>query len=289
MRRFPIRRRRRTAPRTRIRKRAVLNVTSRKKRDTMLSFSNSDGNGVQRAPAAGPAVIRGDSIGVFFWCPTARVMDTAAGVPGSVIQEAVRTSTTCYWRGVKESIDVETNTGVPWYWRRIVFTYRALHEPFNEQVPGSTDPLATLSPYIESSNGYARFWNDQTINNAGTTGIERFNILFRGSQGQDWSNLMTAPVDTRRVGLLYDKRIPLSSGNANGVYRQFQRWHPFNKNIVYDDDETGDQQFSSVFSVDDKRGLGNVYILDMIVAGAQGTASDLLRVESTATAYWHEK
>ena len=184
---------------------------------------------------------------------------------------------------------METSSGVPWYWRRIVFAYRAVRAPFNEAVPASAAPLATLAPYLETSSGYARFWNDQSINNAGTTGIERFNVLFRGAQGVDWSNVFTAPVDTRRVDLISDKRHALSSGNANGIYRQFKRWIPINKNLVYDDDETGEDEGTSHFSVDDKRGVGNVYILDLFAAGAQGTGTDLLRVESTATAYWHEK
>lgn len=256
----------------------------------MLSFSNSDAAGQQRAPAVGPAYVRGDSLGVFFWCPTARVLDSEdRSTVAAVANESARTATTCYWRGVKEVLDMETSSGVPWYWRRIVFAYRAVGAPFNEQVPDSPDPLGTLDPYVESSSGYGRFWNDQTINNASTTGVERFNILFRGASGVDWSNVFTAPVDNRRVDLISDKRHALSSGNANGIYRQFKRWIPINKNLVYDDDETGGDEGSSPFSVDDKRGVGNVYILDLFAAGAQGTSTDLLRIDATATAYWHEK
>ena len=41
----------------------------------------------------------------------------------------------------------------------------------------------------------------------------------------DWQDPTTAKVDTRRVTLHYDKTVTINSGNSNGVFRTFKRWH----------------------------------------------------------------
>ena len=99
---------------------------------------------------------------------------------------------------------------------------------------------------------------------------------------------MVAKVDTRRVDLVSDKTTIINSGNDSGVFRKHYRWYGMNKNVVYDDDQIGDEQNTSAFSVTDKRGAGNFIILDIMRVHASGTGSDLLRFDAETTYYWHE-
>jgi len=96
-------------------------------------------------------------------------------------------------------------------------------------------------------------------------------------------------VDTRRVDLKFDKVYRISSGNANGVFRERKLWHPMNKNLVYDDDESGAGENGGTFSVNDKRGMGDYFIVDIFQPGTGATATDYLQVTSATSLYWHEK
>lgn len=60
-------------------------------------------------------------------------------------------------------------------------------------------------------------------------------------------------------------------------------------NLVYDDDEAGSGESTSVYSVDNKQGMGDYFVVDIIQAGIGGTSSDLLSINATSTLYWHEK
>jgi len=62
-----------------------------------------------------------------------------------------------------------------------------------------------------------------------------------------------------------------------------------NKNLVYDDDESGDNETTNYYSVDSRAGMGDYYIYDIITPGAGGVASDQILLTSNASLYWHEK
>lgn len=62
-----------------------------------------------------------------------------------------------------------------------------------------------------------------------------------------------------------------------------------NKNLVYDDDESGDQEATSYQSVESKAGMGDYYVLDLIQAGSGGGTGDVILVQANSTLYWHEK
>lgn len=258
-------------------KRKILNITSRKKRDTMLPFSGITPTQANGTPVAGAAVMNG-SFGTYIigWIATARDQTQSSTLPqGSVGDEATRTATTCYMRGLKESIQVQTSSGVAWEWRRICFKYRG-SAVVSDQVANNL--------FLENSNGWVRATNILSQN----TGVLQ-SLLFKGSQGVDWQDFFTAPVDTRRVDLAYDKRTIIESGNANGLIRTYSRWHPMNKNLVYNDDENGGDEFTPVVSVSDKRGMGDYYVIDIIRAASGATSSDQMSFAPEATLYWHEK
>lgn len=252
----------------------------------MLSWSNTTTAAAQRTLAIGPAYVNNTQyIGV--WCATARDLTLNGGGAGVVSQEASRTSTTCYLRGVSEQIRIQTSSATPFLWRRIAFCIRG-NTPFNALAPTDT-PVQTLPPFVDASSGMGRPWINQSLNNTGNTTSAQLGILFKGTAGQDWDDVMTAQPDNRRIDLKYDRTRVIRSGNQNGTILDFKIWHRMNKNLVYDDDEAGEVETSSYYSVNDKRGMGDFYIMDFIQAGAGGTTTDLLRIGSTATLYWHEK
>jgi len=265
-------------------KRQILNLTSRKKRDVMLQTSNTNSNGSVIAPIVTAAVVNGANGGWFYWSPTARDLDTVAGQPNTVSQEASRTATTCFARGLSERLDIQTSSSVPWKWRRICFWTKS--REFLASAPGAT---FTYNGWLETSAGVSRAFINSFLNNNNSQQGVQSSILFAGTEGQDWTDIMVAKVDTRRVDLVSDKTTIINSGNDSGVFRKHHRWYPMNKTVVYDDDQIGDEETTSAFSVTDKRGAGNFIILDIMRVHASGTASDLLRIDAETTYYWHEK
>lgn len=266
-------------------KKRILNVTSRKKKDTMLTVSNTSNTGTQQSPAVNSAYVAGNNAGYFLWCATARdLVPGTAGQLAAISNESNRTATTCFMRGLSEHVRIQTSSGLPWFHRRICFTYRG-DDPFTTTF-NDTGVNQTMN---ESSNGITRLFFNNNINNTPNYQSNIHALLFRGEQGNDWNDLLTAVVDTRRVTLKFDKTWTMQSGNAQGLVRERKLWHPMNKNLVYDDDESAVSERTNNYSVQGKAGMGDYFVYDFIIPGAGGTASDLLQINSTSTLYWHEK
>lgn len=270
-------------------KKRILNATSRKKKNVMLSFSNTSATGASQVTAVGPALVPGNATARFLWCATAQDLIAPSGTGGVVSQEAQRTSTTCYMRGLSEHIRVQTSSGLPWFHRRICFTVKG-QDPFADRATADTTSSPNpVDPYVDTSQGMQRLWLNMTINNMPNTINERESVLFMGANGVDWNDILTARVDTRRVTLKFDKTWTLRSGNANGTVYERKLWHPMNHNLVYEDDQSGVGEVTSYFSTDSKAGMGDYYIYDIITPGQGGSVADLALLQSTSTLYWHEK
>lgn len=252
----------------------------------MLNWSNTNATGAAKAPAIGPYVTNGSRLGWTVWAATARDLNDVNGGANIVIDEPDRTATSCYMRGLSETLKFQTSSGVPWLHRRICFSLRGTN-PFRDFL--ASDTPGTLPNRAETSNGWVRTWIDTELNVMPQTYIAQRALLFKGREGGDWTDIMSAKVDTRRVDLKYDKVFRISSGNANGIFRERKLWHPMNKNLVYDDDESGGGEESAIFSVADKRGMGDYFIVDIFQAGTAATASDQLQVTSSTSLFWHEK
>lgn len=268
-------------------RKSVLNLTSTKKRDTLLSVTNSTSTGTTQATAqlAGTTV-NGLDGAFYIFCPTARDLTTVAGNIGSIAQSAQRTATTCFMRGFSEHLRIQTNSAVPWFHRRICFATRG--SIFNG--PGTGTPIAQYRPYYDdSTRGIARYWLNAANNNQASFNGLLQGVLFKGTYNQDWNDLITAIVDNTRVDLKFDKTFVYRSGNQTGIVKEHKLWHGMNKNLTYDDDESGDTEVSNYFSVTDKRGMGDYYIVDIIQAGEGSTGTDLMRINNTSSLYWHEK
>nr|QJB18629.1 MAG: capsid protein [Genomoviridae sp.] len=261
-------------------KKRILNITSRKKRDTMLPWSNVTASSQSGSTIYNPyaaQLIGGTSVvPMFIWSPTARDLNKNSGA-GSVIDMASRSASLCYMRGIKESVEIQVVNGLPWQWRRIIFTAKGIQD----LIPNTP----SFQPYHETSYGMMRSLNQPptaTRNNIET-------LIFKGAANTDWNDVIVAPLDRSRVTVRYDKVITLASGNDDGVMRRYNRWHPFNKNLRYDDDEAGDSMATNNWSVTGKEGMGDVYIVDYFRPRVGSTADDILYFGPNATLYWHER
>lgn len=221
----------------------------------------------------------GGNVTMLLWCATARDNTTGSN-PGNRFTPAARTSTTCYMVGLSENIEISTNTGLPWQWRRICFTYK------NPQTLSTTQPY-----YFENSSGFQRLiYNISGSSNTDNQNLVNLRgILFKGSLLVDWNNYMTAPTDRSRVTVKYDTTTIISSGNTSGKLVKKKMWMSMKSNLVYDDDEVGGGESPGYYSVDSKAGMGDYYVLDMFLPGIGGSSSDQLFFQPQSSLYWHEK
>lgn len=253
----------------------------------MLAWSNTTASGTSMTVGVGSANINGATGAMFIFCPTAMDLLQGATNPNYAINTAERTATTCYMRGFSERLRMQTNSHLPWFHRRICFRWRGLG-PFN--TGNSSDTVVqTFRPYVDTTNGMERLWFNQSINTMNVTVNAQLDILFKGTANQDWNDLIVAPIDTARVDLMSDKTWTIKSSNEAGTLVERKLWYPMNKNLVYDDDETGESMKTAYLSVDSKAGMGDYYIIDFFSGGVGGSSSDLLNIASSSTLYWHEK
>lgn len=274
--------------------RSILNKTSRKKRNGMLTFANSTATGALATVSQVPLTIAGspsgDLRGFIHFRPTAMDLDDTVTNPNSIVATPSRTSTTCYMKGFAENIRVETSTGNPWFHRRICITTKSPEfiGLSSGDTPG-TDRAYAAQGAIETSNGWQRLASNVMTDTLSQTYGTWLAILFKGSQGVDWDDFITAPIDTNRVELKFDKTWVYRSGNERGVLKETKLWHPMNRNLYYDDDEQGANEQTKNYSVRDKRGMGDYHIFDLFSQGSSGATTDLLKIRFTSTMYWHEK
>lgn len=228
--------------------------------------------------APGPAVLTGDRTYIFAWMPTARDQSDLSGEPFPNSRTFARTSQTCYMRGLSEAMNIRTNSGSSWQWRRICFLCKGF--------TFLTLASSTAQLYTETSNGMVR-----TMNNINGTvlGNQFLDQLFRGAQNKDWLNVFNAQTDTLKFKIMYDRTTSIASGNEQGLVRTYKRWYPMNKNLVYGDDESGQDMSVSYLSSTSRAGMGDYYVVDFFQPSDGSDQSDTLALLPEATLYWHEK
>nr|UTM74971.1 capsid protein [Tick-associated circular DNA virus] len=259
----------------------TLNLVSRKKRNTMRSFSNTDSEG--NAFTIGPRAltVRGDTGAYCLFSPTANYLG------GNAVEASTRNTNQPYIRGFKENMHVRSNTAVAWQWRRICFTIKGPDLRTYVEAPQIL-PVNEQLPYY-NDNGMQRLWFNQ-VPNRGTNSVTEWNdLIFKGRQGLDWDDLLSAPVDTNQVTLKSDKTRIIRSGNNNGVCMEMNRWYPMNATLYYEQDESGGGIDWNFYSAVSNKGMGDYYILDIINGNLDATDADLLTITATSSLYWHEK
>lgn len=270
-------------------KKAVLDVTTVKKRDNMLPRSNLTTAGATTTYQVGPAILAGNTSATttdnhptaLLWCATARDLTNNAGNANLRVNEAARTSSTPYMVGLRDDIEIQTSSGLPWQWRRICFTYKGT-------LPGS-GVTTTFKPYEETSIGYTRLLNPVGGNRNGGPAYDLYFTIFAGQNTSDWFDPMVAKLDRTRISVKYDKTRTIAAGNESGMIRKYHHYHPMNHTLAYDDDESGENMSTSYLSVDSKIGMGDYYVLDLVRSRYGAATSDLMTFGPSTTLYWHEK
>lgn len=220
------------------------------------------------------------------WIATARNCDFQDGGPrGNKIDLSTRTATNCYMVGLKENVKIETATSKPYTWRRICFTFNASLSLLRD-----TGTALEAAAWAETSSGYKRAIVQLLPDTPNPLYDNIQQILFKGVVNEDWNDFITAPVDTSRVTVKYDKVHRISSGNDAGVNRMYRKWHPMNKTIVYNDDEEGGGRLTPYLSAGTRRSMGDYWVVDIFDNGpTAGSENDRLFFTPHATLYWHER
>jgi len=255
----------RRTPRRSFTRRRILNTSSVKKQDNMLAV-RTDSIGAN--PVQGPFSIPGTGA-AFLWCATSRDRGTGAGVDPTA--SSVRERDLVYMRGLKENIIMTTNSAAAWRWRRLCFTCKGL--PF--QTPVS----------LETSSGWVRMLRNIGGSSAITAATD---YIFKGAQNVDWQDVFVAKPDTNRIKVYYDSLRTLSSGNAQGRFFRSRHWYPMNQNLMYGNDENGENETGGDLSTLGRAGMGDYYVLDFFDASTLN-ATDTLAFQPEATLYWHER
>jgi len=259
-------------------RRAIVNITSKKKRDNMMPVPIDD-DPTSIGTGGTPYQMTGDNPYGFLFSPTARRSAFTQNLDYS------RDSSSTFSKGYAEKITMETSNSANWLWRRIVFaTKHVFYKQYPEGVLELEDPTA----------GYQRtMWNH--LGSDATAEPSRAaleDMLFEGQSGADWNDRFVAKTDKRYVTVLHDSRRALNGQNDSARWYHLKKWHPINKSIVYNEKEEGkegsDTAAYAQWSVDGKPGIGNVFIYDMF-ACAQGTINDQLEFNPQGVYYWHER
>lgn len=227
------------------------------------------------------------------WCATARTNETSFSTVGSKYDTATRTATSCYMRGLKETIRFDSNRSVPITWRRIVVAWRGVEYAVAPgELPGFNQAyLFNLGNSLGWTRSATLLSGDDVPPASEFVWNNIADKIFKGTAFQDWAQFINAPIDTSRVTLLYDKTKVLRSGNDENtpMTSQVKRWHPINKTITYNDDETGGGKFSAAFSSESNKSFGDVYVFDLFNFSPYADEGDTLSIDYQARLYWHER
>lgn len=258
-------------------RKAVLNITSTKKQDTMLASQNVPGTPL------GHTVFTGD--GMTLWMPTGRQLHND-NTGAFSFSESMRNRSTVFMKGLSETISVETSDSHPWLWRRICFTAKGIlpdqaagginQSDYVRVVGLGGDPLRPT--YYRSVT---------TFPDSSTQAQFMYSLIFRGQINIDWIDPIIAKVDRLNNKIVYDKTVKLNSGNDVGQLKRYTKYHPMNHNLRYEDDEQGNNSLGTFNSVSSKIGMGDYYVLDIFANNSAGEG--VLRFAPEAKLYWHEK
>lgn len=253
-------------------RRRILNITSTKKADHRLQV---DHNGSGWVPTA-TFNLAGGMIHSMLYIPTAQ---TPMNTNNTVFPEldSYRTKDDVYMRGYKERISFNVTDGRCWTWRRITFTMKG-----DAILNGATAPAD--APWVElSPQGYTRPF----VNSSESLRNALYEYVFRGTQGRDWNSSLVASVDRDRVKIYSDVTRTINPGSTQGKRHTYNLWYPMNKTFKYVGDEAGTDRTQAHVSVNNRQGMGDYYIWDIIASSTTDAAAAGFSVAGTL--YWHER
>lgn len=261
-----IRRRRPTATRRRI-----LNVASVKKQDNRKGQYNINRNTIPLDNL--PFTVEGQVDLFVCYCPT--YMEPVS--LGQKVVDSFRSSEEIFFRGVKETLCFENNSGTPVQWRRIVFS--------TTDVGLRNAAIPTKLFNYNADWGFTRPFS-QCNDDLRTYLTVR---LFKGTETADWTDFWTAKIDTSRYNIISDTTRIVASGNDRPGVKTYNLWHPINKKIIYNGDENGVIETESGWSAQSRSSFGDVYIVDFLFSSEFTETGNRFRPTIQSTNYWHER
>lgn len=255
--------------RRRMTKRGLLNITSQKKRDTMMiGRVNSDGS-VSPVGRVEYNILPSVSQ-LFISCASYKERVNNSN-------EASRTQRNVFLKGIRENVRWESGGPDPVLVRRIV---------------------VTGSPRIDLSGGVSGITTQPTkvvlngVHYIGIgTGEMNFNVnelLFGGTFNVDWNDASTSKIDPRRWKVHSDRRFIVRSGNTSEGIMQRKFYDAINRNITYDDDENGTTMVPSGWASFSSTGHHqNTYIIYQVYNPGTTTVTPSFSIQRTL--YWHER
>jgi len=226
---------------------------------------------------------------VYVFSPTMRWQSQ---LTGKFDQDNTRATNDTFASGFKERLRIITSDGNPWIWRRICFSYYDAETDF-KFFDTSDDTEKDYPPFnYTAGNGYRRLWlrvngptptiQEQSVRDA------LYQHVFAGTRNVDWSTEISAPLNSRAIKIWYDRTTRIASGNQQSTVRNFTRWHPIKKRLVYQNRDDGGAQENNYLSETSRQSLGDFMVMD-IFQGAPSDPNVQLSVGSDATYYWHER
>jgi len=280
-RRRPVRRRKSPRGMSKPRRKSILNVTSTKKMDTLMTVTAGGGHVVNMQPGT-----TSSGISATLWSPTALLLSSP-----NVSSTAARSAHTVFWRGIQENISLKTDTSDPFTWRRIVVELDTPPPdsvvPFAKYVSRSDDPAfggVPAQPSLGMFGVHSYFRTGVLLTDTENSALQ--DALFRGVRDIDWVDATLASVD-RQYRVLYDKTRVYRSPNDAGTIRRQKLWHPLNRNCEYEDAERGAVTAGAEFPTLSRHGLKNIFVWDQFNTLPSGTM--VIQLQYVSKRYWHEK
>lgn len=279
-------------------RKAILEITSEKKQDTMVGLNQNQSGGPVPAFEVDfgfeGTVEDPQTLSMMLWCPTSRAKAGRA-------QESkmARTADDCYYKGISEKIHISTSDSEPWQWRRIVFTKKNVFDADLlarssyvketeelEDIQLSTSAIPPNTSVVQQ--GLRRYSRNLDL----LDGVERnylVNEIVMGTFGVDWADIMIAPMNKYSIHVMSDVKRNLRSGNNAGIMKDYNMWIPLNKTMRYESGEAGSIDINTTFAGQDSP-LDDVYVLDIFrKSQTPDSVTSTATMSSVAKVYWHQK
>lgn len=209
------------------------------------------------------------------YCPTARGRPAIKGDGTTPLAAHTRFSDRTYVSGYKESVDIWSSG--PFIWRRVVFW--SYQQAFSAQGPKKGGSDASAGAY--HTRQMTPVENDDTFRR----------WIFAGTQGVDYDvrTLHQAPLNHKWLDVAMDKTYRFNGQGGNlARIQNFRHFYPGGV-VQYADQEFGNVNSGSPWSVTSRGSKGNMYILDIFSDGGMNDSNSTAgRIQCEGKIYWSE-
>jgi len=272
-------------PRTLTKK--IMAVSRRKKLDTMLPYTKASPYDDVGNPG-GVSFTTSARIHAFGFVATGRSLAANSTNRGIISDDATRTATETYMKSYTERIYMHLETNDPVRWRRICFTWKGPSLFTANLASGGTGAEGSL--ILGNNDGFHRAITTlfPSSGDSNVIWLQFLDIMFLGQFNADWSDIMSAPLDRRRINVKSDYTTILQSKNDTGTFKQLRRSYRLSSTLIYNDDEQGGGKLETFYSSLQKRSMGDFYIIDLFDFG-EGLEGQSVHFTPEAQLRWTER